>query len=407
MKANIIGNGEQGMGNRDYQTQRSRTKTPVPSPRSPIPILFIVTGIVFIFCLGGLCVPAYLAKRAGGLLLILPIEINSPRIDVNRIEDFIEDEFLLTYEIPGFDRVSISNGEYPVTMIGTNSCYSRILCLPMIEGFFFSARDWEGKQRQAVFNEKAAFDIFGSSRVVGNRFKIRNAIWLVAGVIDDGDEDHCRVYVPSSVRGGGADALLALTAPSGGVDETYVKNGLKALGIQEAAYNFFYFGTIANLLWERVAVILLLFFALLFLSLLRPLAHKFKTEFIVFKEELERRYPGQILSEDRKIILKPALYALGLVILPVLALFLFLRLASICLPWQDIPSLALINRDLFYPHLERLCDCELASSLLFFVSLAVLGGVVACVNVLLTKHQRSCLALTRRRKVSLLIWNFF
>jgi len=350
----------------------------------------LIAGLVLILCLGGLCVPAYLAKWAGDLLLVLPTGINSPRIDINKIEDFVEEEFLLTYEIPGSDRVSLSNGQYPVTLIETNSCYSRLLGLHMIEGSFFSARDWEGKQRQAVLNEKAAFDIFGSSRIAGNRFKIRNDIWLVTGVINDGDEDSCRVYIPSSIRGGSADALMALTAPSGGIDEAYVKNSLKILGIQEAAYNFFNFGTITNLLWERATVIPLLFFALLFLSFLRPLAFKFKAVFAVLKEELERRYMGQIFSEERKIILKPVMLALGLTIFPVLALFFFLRLASICLPWQDIPSLALISRELFYPRLERLCDYELASRLLFFISLAVLGGVVTCVNVLLNQRLKAC-----------------
>ena len=354
----------------------------------------MIAGLLLILCLVSLCVPAYLAKRAWDLLLVLPIKKDSSKIDINKIEDFIEKEFLLTYEIPCSDRVSLSTGDYSVTLIGTNSCYSRVLGLPMIDGAFFSARDWEGKQKQAVLNEKAAFDIFGSNRIVGNRFKIRNKtgfdeIWLVAGVIDDGNEDHSRLYVPSSVRGGGADALVALTAALGGVDEAYVKNSLKTLGIQEMTYNFFNFGTITDLLWERAIVIPLLFFALLFLSLLRPLAHKFKEAFVALKEEHGRRYMGQILSKDRKIILKPVLYALGLVIFPVLALFLFLRLASICLPWQDIPSLALINRELFYPHLQRLCDYEFASRLVFFVSLAVLGGVVACVNVLLTRRQRS------------------
>jgi len=347
----------------------------------------VLVAVIFILilCLGGLCVPAYLAKWGRDLILVLPIEISSPKIDVNKIEDFIEEKFLLTYEIPGSERVSLSNGEYPVTLIGTNSCYSRVLGLLVLEGSFFSGRDWEGRQRQAVLNEKAAFDIFGSSRVTGNRFKLRNEVWLVAGVINDGDEDHCRVYVPSLIRGGGVDALLALT--SVGIDEAYVKNSLKTLGIREAAYKFFNFGTITDLLWERVAVIPLFFFALLFLSIIRPLAYKFKAAFAALKEELERRYPGQIFSEERKIILKPALFALGLAIFPILALFLFLRLASICLPWQDIPSLALINRDLFYPHLERLCDYEFASRVLFFISLAVLGGVVACVNVLLTKQS--------------------
>jgi len=343
--------------------------------------ILVISGLVLVLCIGGLCVPAFLARWGRDLLLVLPAEISSQKIDIYSIEDFTENEFLLTYEIPGSDRVSLSNGEYAVTLIGTNSCYSRVLGLAMIEGSFFSARDWEGKQRQAVLNEKAAFDIFGSSRVVGNRFKIRNENWLVAAVINDGDEDHSRLYVPSSIRGGGADSLMALA--SGSIDEAYVKNSLKSLGIQEAAYNCFNFGTIVDLLWERAMVILLLFFALLFLSLLRPLALKFRAAFAVLKEELELRYPVQIIKESRKRILKPALYAMGLAVFPVLALFIFLRIASICLPWQDIPSLALLSRDLFYPHLKWLCDCEFASRLIFYISLAVVEGLTAGVNILL------------------------
>jgi hypothetical protein len=182
---------------------------------------------------------------------------------------------------------------------------------------------------------------------------------------------------------------MVLTASSAGIDEAYVKSSLKTLGIQERVYNFFNFGTITDLLWERAAVIPFLFFALFFLSLIRPLALKFMAAFAVLREELKRHYPEQIFGENRKIILKPVLYAIGLALFPVSSLFLFLRLASICLPWQDIPSLALLNRELFYPHLRQLCDYELASCLLFFISLAVLGFLVAGVNILLNRNSVS------------------
>jgi hypothetical protein len=348
--------------------------------------LVVAAAIILILCIAGLCVPAYRANRSADIFLALPAETSRRGIDINRIEDFIEDEFLITYEIPDSDKVSLSNGEYPVTVIGTNPCYPRVLGLPVIEGSFFSSGDWKGKQRLAVLNEKAAFDIFGSSRIAGNRFKMCSETrfaetWLVAGVIGDGDEDHCRLYVPSSIRDGEAIALMALT--SGGIDDAHIKNTLKTLGIMEGSYNFFYFETVEALLWERAAVILLLFSALFFLSLLRPLAGKFKASFAVLKGDLERRYPEQVLREDQKIILKPALYALGLALFPCSSLFLFLRLAAVCLPWQDIPSLAYINRGLFYPHLERLCDYEFASRLLFFISLAVVVGLTAGINVLL------------------------
>jgi len=335
----------------------------------------IIAGIAFIICFGCLCVPAFLAKgeKIENVLLVVPSEIGSPRIDVQQIEEFSEKEFLLTYEIPASQRVSLSNAEYPVTLIGTNSGYFSILGLAAVEGSFFSKQAWSGKLKHAALNEKAAFTVFGSSRIAGNRFRMGNDTWLVTGVIQDGDDDHCKVYVPSSVRGAQADTLLALMSPSGGLNEDYVRNSLKTLGIREGNFSFYNLGTRANLLWERVKVIPFLFFSLLFLGFLIPLAGKFKNSLATLRKEMDNRYPSEIFQKDRKIILQPVVIVPGMVILTALALFLILRFVSICLPWQDIPSLGGLDMDLIYPRLVRLRDYNMASMLLFGLSLVVMG----------------------------------
>ena len=334
----------------------------------------IIGGIALIICFGCLCIPAFLAKgeKIENVLLAVPSEIGSPRIDIQQIEEFSEKEFLLTYEIPASQRVSLSNAEYPVTLIGTNSGYFSILGLAAVEGSFFSKQAWSGKLKHAALNEKAAFTIFGSSRIAGNRFRMGNETWLVTGVVQDGDDDHCKVYVPSSVRGAQASTLLALMSPSGGLNEDYVKNSLKTLGIREGNFNFYNMGTRANLLWERVKIIPLLFFSLLFLGFIFPLAGKFKYSLATLKKEMNHRYPSDIFQKDRNIILQPGLIVLGMVILTALALFLILRFVSICLPWQDIPSLGALDMDLMYPRIIRLRDYNLVSLLFFGLSLVVM-----------------------------------
>jgi hypothetical protein len=75
------------------------------------------------------------------------------------------------------------------------------------------------------------------------------------------------------------------------------------------------------------------------------------------------------------------LLTLILVLLPLLALFLILRTASVCLPWQDLPSLAGLKPELFYPRLQRLRGYELASRVNFILALFSLGAFFAAVNV--------------------------
>ena len=348
-------------------------------------------SLAFFLCLTGLCVPAFLAEREDkeNLLIVLPSQIGSPKINVQKIEEFSLDEFLVTYEIPGSEKISLPQGDFPVTVIGTNDCYSKILGLTMTEGSFFSKQAWTGRQRHAVLNEKAAFTIFGSSRIVNNRFRIRNETWLVTGVISDGDDEHSRVYVPSSIHGAPAGELLALT--SSGYDEAYIKNSIKNLDVREGSFTFFNLGTQIRLLWERVLVVPPLFFALFFAGLLRPFTVKFTMAISALRAETARRYTGEILRKNRKAVFKPAALALVLLFLPTAALFLFLRIASIVLRWQDIPSMTAINREIFYPHLVRLYNFELVSRFFFGFTLFFLACLAVCVLMGYSAHSKNSL----------------
>ena len=119
-------------------------------------------------------------------------------------------------------------------------------------------------------------------------------------------------------------------------------------------------------------ITVILFFILLFISLLRPAAGKFSIALADFKNKLDRRYIGEIFSEDRKSVIKLALLALVILLLPAASLFLLLQIVSIILPWQDIPSLNGLNQELFFPHIFRLFYFELVSRVLFIFALVFL-----------------------------------
>jgi len=353
-------------------------------------IRILLAGVALLLCFGGLCVPAFLAEKEGkeNLLMIFPSEIGSPRIDVQKIEEFSKDEFLITYEIPSSERISLPQGNFPVTVIGTNESFHQIFGLKMLEGSFFSKQAWTGKQRHAVLNGKAAFEIFGSNRIVDNRFRIRNETWLVTGVIDDKDDEHSRVYVPSSIQNESANELFVLM--SRGFNEAYIKNSIKNLEIREGVFNFFNAGTQVDLLWERVLIIPLLFFSLFFLGLMRLFIKKLLNALADLKEELNRHYTDEILIKNRKAALKPAVLALVLLALPSAALFLILRIVSIVLKWQDVFSITEINGEILYPHFANFYNFEIASRFLFGFTLFFLACLIffAFVPVKLKKEPR-------------------
>jgi hypothetical protein len=345
--------------------------------------LSLIFAICLVLCLAGLGTVAFLARKDRNLMLMLPAEISSPRFDVQKIEEFSEDEFLLTYEIPSSERISLSHADYQVTCVATSSAYPQIMGFTMVEGSFFSKQAWAGEQRHAVLNEKAAFTIFGSSRIVGNRFRIRNDTWLVTGVINDEDEDRAKVYIPSSVRAGEAEALALISSEN--LDEAYVKNTIKTLGIRDSDFNFINFGTQYGLLWDRVEVILLLFFSFFFMSLLGPLIMGFIEALTTMKNDLTRLYVEDILKKNQKTVFRLGLLGLSTIVFPGLALFLFLRLASVCLPWQDIPSLADLNKNLFFVQLARISKLEMISRFFFGFAFAFLGAFFIGFNRFLIK----------------------
>jgi hypothetical protein len=79
------------------------------NPEDFLKIKVIVTAsLALALSMGGLCIPAYLARWGRDLFLAFPAEHGSPRIGIQKIENFIEDEFLLTYEIIGSDRASLA-----------------------------------------------------------------------------------------------------------------------------------------------------------------------------------------------------------------------------------------------------------------------------------------------------------
>jgi len=343
-----------------------------------LPPFFLWTAI-FIISLSALFIIAFFAKKEGlsNLLLVSASQKNSTGINVNKIEEFTESDFLLTYELKSNERISLGYAEFNAAVITVNSSYPQITGKKLIEGSFFSRQAWTGKLKHAVLNETAAHLVFGGVNIAGKQIRMRNDIWLVTGVIDDGSDDSV-IYIPSSISDAANASVtdfLALLSPYSGYDEIYAKNSLKSLGVHESNYNFYNLSSQLDLMYERAAIIIILFVAIILMFIFTFFIKNFKESFITLKIELSRHYANELLKHKRAAVIKPALITLLLICCPSLALFLLIRAASIILPWQDIPSI-FDCRALFYPHIERLYNFEIASRLFFIFSLILLVTLV-------------------------------
>jgi hypothetical protein len=342
----------------------------------------IAAAVPAFLVLSGLCVPAFYAGRENyrNLLLVSPLGLSSPRIDVSKIEQFCEDQFLAGYEISRGTKASQvragSPVEIPDIQSGTNSAWPRVTLFPFIDGSFFSKQAWEGKLRQAVLNKEAARRIFGGVKAAGNRLRMDGETWIVTGVVNDGDKDNCRVYVPSSVRGGTADSLMVLLDPAGRVSEGYAKNSLKTLGVQDKDFSFYNLETQARLPWERVRAALEILAIILIAGALPPGWKKTAAGCRELRGELKSRYPRELFALRRKELLRLAALILVLAAAVTAALILALNLAALCLPWQDLPALADLGPDYFPPKLAILRSVDLPSRILFRGALGLMGFFV-------------------------------
>jgi hypothetical protein len=301
-------------------------------------------------------------------------------LETDALETFARDQFLLTYEIPVPERAALPYAEYPVLLVGTNHAYPALLGFPLTEGAFFSQAAWKGRQRHAVLNETAAVAIFGSTRIVGERLRIRGETWLVTGLIRDGDEEECRIYVPSSIRGGPVRSLLALMDPAGDITEAYARDALAGLGVRDEGFVFFNLEAQARLFGERAEAAGLLLLALILLGLL-PRAWKGLRDAggeIQGGRARLRDLPfwgGKILG-----------WALAFLVCGGLALTLLRQALTLGLPWGDLPSPADLDPAVFPLKTASLRAFALLDRILFAGFLGAAGVLLIFRSGIIMKY---------------------
>jgi len=286
--------------------------------------------------LSSLFVLSLWADRAGydGLLLVTPISGAAGGITPETAERLRRDEGqFLTYEISSYATVRAINAAHTVTLVGTNSAYLDITGYRPVSGGFFTQSAWDGQNRLAVLNESAAYEMFGGTNIDGQTIIIGGEIWLVTGVVGDGQEDS-RVFVPSSVGGGNARSLMVMMGNSAGRD--YVVSVLAGFGIRDGDYDFLSLCAAAGTASERFSVAwkVAVCLAIILLGQLGvALAAKV---YIAMKKDLSRYYFRELISHRKADVTKVGVIAALLLGAVVVILNLLLRILATVLRWRDI-----------------------------------------------------------------------
>jgi hypothetical protein len=312
------------------------------SVRSASAVLLGVCGLtLFSIAVILLFIMALLAGRGHyhRLLLAKPLRSYAPAlISLDAIEQFCEDEFLLTYEQRRLSSASTAYQQCQVTLVGTNSYYPALLGYQLLSGSFFTKQAWDTKSRHAVLNETAAFTLFGSNKIVGKTIKLDGETWLVSGVLRDNDENNL-IYIPSinNAQSASVSALIALLAPERGISETYAKNTLKALGVQEAMYMFVNMENMVNLYWEWLFAALKLALCVLFGVFTPAILHRIKVTALVFMDTLKQQYLKDSIAMRRKELLRIIAMTSFLLASLAFCLTLLSQVLAECLYWHSFP----------------------------------------------------------------------
>jgi len=290
-----------------------------------------------VILLAALLVMSLLAGRQGyqNLLLVTPSAFGVPGHSPEKLEEFSEDEFLLTYEIRQTSTAQAIHSKHPVTLVGTNQNYANIMGYASLDGSFFTKAAWDAKNRHAVLGETAAFQIFGSSRVSGQTLKLNGESWIITGVIQDNDTENANIYVPSSVTGGQAESLMVLMDDKD-ITEAYAINALKSVGIHENNYDFINLSKSASAFSQRFSVALKAALSAAILLFVFNAYGRLVQSLHFYRKRMREIYFRELFVYHRADFVRTLAGLLFLAAGIALILLLFLGILETCLTWQEI-----------------------------------------------------------------------
>ena len=227
-------------------------------------------------------------------------------ISIERIKNLTDEGAVLSYANATAQSAKSVQSTYAVTVIGTNQYYPIIRSYQMVNGSFFTAEQHDYKNRVAVLNTKAAFDLFGSEGTTGRSLVLNGQPYLVLGVIRDGDEENRNIFVPGPCFTESAGTVLAKADNPAAMLE--IRAQLNRIGINDIQYDFAYLGDFSAILHGNLTAVPLILIVCVLLIIAWKLGLSLRREWAALRQKMRQRYLAELLrNRDRSVLLTAAL----------------------------------------------------------------------------------------------------
>lgn len=284
-------------------------------------------------------------KDYQGLVLVVPDGTGLPVLDLKEVNKLCTEELSISYEINKRVTAESANTTRAANLVGTNLSYVDVLDLKLTAGSFWSEESWMMASRYVVLNEPAAFQMFGSSSIIGNTVKFDGEVWLVTGVVNDGYKKKIMAYVPASAITGNPEALLAKT--SGGT--AAVLNHLSILDVYEGNCRAVDVEAVAGLFGQLfIAAVDLVIVLTAFIFICKKVSI-LKNDYGVLKLHYQIMYLDELAVKNRRKLGRMTLQGLQLIFSIMAVFFLARKILEMALGWKDIGSQIQYLTDYYFP----------------------------------------------------------
>lgn len=305
--------------------------------------------------------------------LAIPKPNHAVGVNVDKIEQLNEDNFLLTYEVNKEEKIKSLHSQYSVVLKGTNFTYPYVMGYSLVKGSFFTQLMQERKNKSVVLNELAAFELFGNYNIVGNRITLFDDHYTIVGVISDEDEENKNIYIPITLLSDTPTTFLTFTDSENGITEEYIKNEFKEVDVLDSSHDFINLGEIRRVIQEQAIIALLLTIGTILILILKSCIKKFIISYKVVKDLLIHYYFKEIIKnkpENLLILLRRFFYIVFYIsTLCFIADYIF----KIFIDWNvDVNLLIELNYDCFIDKIQFIQYVFMYSSIAFVSFIIIL-----------------------------------
>lgn len=348
-----------------------------------------ISALVFlcILSLAGLLFLAIQAekKQYQDLIIAVPDGSGFPSLDLNKINEICNEEIAITYDIRKRVIAETTNSKHSVTLIGTNSSYAEVAGLQTVMGSFWSGEAWNMRSRYVILNEPTAFQLFGSSSIIGNTVKLDGELWMVTGIVKDGNKKNKMAYVPASAITGSPEVLMAKTEGGTGA----VLNGLSRLGIYESNSRVIDVSAVALLFWQQFCVSVYLAIILLSCVFCCKRIALLGEHFGVIRLRYQIMYPDELIIKSRRELRQMACQGLSVLLSGMISLLLARQILQMALGWKDVgKEIKYLSDYFFQAKMQWLMRYWICGPVLFSVFAVTVFIIVGVIGVLWQQRRR-------------------